>query len=69
MPRDLRPLLKRATEEDEDEDEDEDCDCERNPDGSLVDEDCHCDDEDDDRSDKLTWTERTLLQIEVARRR
>ena len=79
VPRDLRPLLKRSHVDgcdcdcsacdagncDECEDEDcEDSSCEANG--------CPNQDEDDDnedRSSKLTWAERTLLQIEVARRK
>ncbi|SNS77782.1 prohead peptidase. Unknown type peptidase. MEROPS family U35 [Granulicella rosea] len=65
-PPELRSLL-RSKRDDQDEDE---CDCEKNPDGTHVDPDCTCDDEDEqDRSTLLNWSERTLLRIEVARRK
>ena len=68
VPKALRSLLKRSAE-DGDEDDEDNCDCEKNPDGTHVDPDCTCDEEDDeDRSKPLNWSERTLLQIEVSRR-
>ena len=71
VPKELRPLLKRST--DDDEDEDGECTCPKNPDGTHTDEGCTCDedddeDEDEDRSKPLNWSERIMLRLDVARR-
>lgn len=79
IPRALRPLIKRSHESGCS------CSCERCNDSDCgncegEDGDGECDDpgcasngcplqEDEDRSTRLTWSERTLLQIEIARRK
>jgi HK97 family phage prohead protease len=63
IPKELRALLRSA---DDDEDEDDDCDCERNPDGSLVDPECTCDEDDDEDRSILSKSEVHRLEMRLA---
>jgi HK97 family phage prohead protease len=66
-PPELRSLIRSQLD-----DEGDECTCEKDSDGNHIDPECHCDDDEDDDEDRnkpLTWSERMLLQLDVARRK
>lgn len=67
-PPELRSQLRSRKNDDEDED-DCDCDCDACLAGDHDNCEFDCDPDVEDRSGRLNWSERTLLRIEVARRK
>jgi HK97 family phage prohead protease len=74
VPKAFRSMVDGSVFDDEDNDLDDDCDCERDEDGNKIDPDCTCEDDDDDqnqdenRAKRLSWSERTLLKLDVLKR-